>query len=124
MLSLTESDWSSGGSIYINAINNEFNVDIVNAGASVASINYSFTPQQNTRYKIAVAYKLNDCKMYVNGVDAGSDTTTGAMPTCSEFYLNALGGGFNAPYEASNINASALWKTRLTNAQLAQLTTI
>jgi hypothetical protein len=124
MFSLTESNWSSGGSIYINAFNNKFNVDIVNAGASVATIDYSFTPQQNTRYKIAVAYKLNDCKMYVNGVDAGSDTSTSAMPTCSELYLNALGGGFNAPYEASNINVASLWKTRLTNAELAQLTTI
>jgi hypothetical protein len=124
MFSLTESNWNIGGSIYINAVSNKFNVDIVNAGASAASINYSFIPQQNTRYKIAVAYKENDCKMYVNGVDAGSDTTTSAMPTCSELYLNALGGGFNAPYEATAFNVAALFPTRLTNAELASLTTI
>jgi hypothetical protein len=124
MFSLTESNWNTGGSIYINAFSNKFNVDIVNASASVASINYSFIPQQNTRYKIAVAYKENDCKMYVNGVDAGSDTTTSAMPTCSELYLNALGGGFNAPYESTAFNSAILFPTRLTNAELASLTTI
>lgn len=124
IISITESVWNTGGSIRLDIDYNQIKADFVNGGSNIGSIIYSTTPLQNTRYKVAIAYKENDCKMYINGVDAGSDTTTAAMPTCSELYLNALGGGFNAPYEASNINAAALWTTRLTNTQLAQLTTI
>ena len=124
IFSLTETDWLFGGSIRLDITSSSFVLDIAENTATSAQITYNITALQNTRYKVAIAYKLNDCKMYVNGVDAGSDTSTIAMPTCSELYLNALGGGFNAPYEASNINTASLWKTRLTNAELAQLTTI
>lgn len=124
IISITETDWLSGGSIRLDIDYNKFTIDFVNGGSNIGNIGYFTSVQPNTRYKVAIAYKVNDCQMYINGVDAGSDTTTGVMPTCSEFYLNALGGGFNAPYEASNINAAALWKTRLTNTQLQQLTTL
>lgn len=123
IISITEPSWTDG-SIRLDIDYNKFTADFVNGGSTIGNIGYFTTVQPNTRYKVAIAYKVNDCQMYINGVDAGSDTTTALMPTCSELYLNALGGGFNAPYEASNINATALWKTRLTNTQLAQLTTI
>jgi hypothetical protein len=123
-MSITEAGWQADGSIRIEMNTSELTVDIVNNGSSIGAITYLGTFTPNTRYKIAVAYKQNDCQMYFNGINAGSDTSTGVMPTCFQLYLNALGGGFNAPYEASNINSAALWKTRLTNAQLAQLTTI
>lgn len=124
IFSLTETDWLFGGSIRLDITSSSFVLDIAENTATSAQITYNTTPQQNTRYKVAIAYKQNDCKLFINGIDAGSDTSTIAMPTCSELYLNALGGGFNAPYEASNINAVALWKTRLTNDELASLTTI
>jgi hypothetical protein len=123
-MSITEAGWQADGSIRIEMNTSELTVDIVNNGSSIGAITYLGTFTPNTRYKIAVAYKQNDCQMYFNGINAGSDTSTGVMPACFQLYLNALGGGFNAPYEASNINVAALWKTRLTNAQLAQLTTI
>ena len=122
IFSITESNWASGGSLRVDIESTLIAVSIVDAGSATAGITYNTTITQGTRYKVAIAYKQNDCKMYVNGVDAGSTTSTGAMPTCSELYLNALGGGFNAPYEASNYNATALWKTRLTNTQLEALT--
>lgn len=124
IISITETDWASGGSIRLDIDYNKFTADFVNGGSNIGNIGYFTTVQPNTRYKVAIAYKENDCQMYINGVDAGSDTTTAAMPTCSELYLNALGAGFNAPYEASNINSAALWKQRLSNTQLAQLTTL
>jgi hypothetical protein len=124
LFSITETVWNVGGSIRIEAESNKFTADFVNAGSSMGKIEFFTTVQQNTRYKIAVAYKQNDCQMYINGTNAGSDTTTAAMPTCSELYLNALGGGFVAAYDANNINAAALWKTRLTNDELASLTTL
>jgi hypothetical protein len=121
-MSITEAGWQADGSIRIEMNTSELTVDIVNNGSSIGAITYLGTFTPNTRYKIAVAYKQNDCQMYFNGINAGSDTSTGVMPTCFQLYLNALGGGFNAPYEASNINAAALWKTRLTDDQLEILT--
>ena len=123
-MSITEAGWQADGSIRIEMNTSQLTVDIVNNGSSIGAITYLGTFTPNTRYKIAVAYKQNDCQMYFNGINAGSDTSTGVMPTCFQLYLNALGGGFNAPYEASNINVAALWKTRIDNATLAQLTTI
>ena len=124
IISITESNWLSGGSIRLDVYSNQIAADFVNGGSSMGGITYYSTILQNVRYKVAIAYKENDCKMYINGIDAGSDTSTSAMPTCSELHLNYLGGGFNAPYEASNIKAVSLYKERLSNAELATLTTI
>jgi hypothetical protein len=71
------------------------------------------------RLKIAFAYKANDFVAYVNGVQIGTDTSGAVSLTLTDLVL---------PYTPNNsfgaINTSALWKTRLTNTQLAQLTTI
>jgi hypothetical protein len=73
------------------------------------------------RYKIAFSYKLNDFKLYLNGIQDGSDTN-GLVPTSmSNAYL---GNEFGTSYSGYNINTASLWKTALTNTQLAQLTTI
>ena len=124
VISITESNWVSGGSIRLDINTSSFVADFVDNGGTIGNIIYSTTPLQNTRYKVAIAYKQNDCKMYVNGIDVGSDTSTSAMPTCSGFYLNELGGGFGGPYESTEFNQAVLFPTRLTNAELASLTTL
>ena len=76
---------------------------------------------KGTRYKIAFAYKANDFTVYINGQLIGTDNS-GAITGLSDLFLNyPYNSGFNA---TSNINAVALYKTRLTNAELATLTTI
>ena len=78
----------------------------------------------STPQKIAVAYKNNDFALYVNGVLRGSDTS-GTVPTCSNLGLgNYYNGGAPAAVNAKSIKQALLFKTRLTNAQLAELTTI
>jgi hypothetical protein len=81
------------------------------------AINYiANTPQT---VKVAMAYKLNDFVMYVNGTQVGTDTSA-TVPTCDILDLN-----FNAPsVNAFAISQALLFKTRLTNAQLAELTTL
>jgi len=79
--------------------------------------------QLNTRYKIAMAYKANDFAFYINGQLVGTDSSGSVSG------LNRLDLDYNslAPtYGPSGqyVNSVALWKTRLTNTQLAQLTTI
>jgi len=90
-------------------------------GAVSASITCSIPKLAvaNTRYKVALAYNTNDFAMYVNGDLIGTDNvgTIGSMDTLD---LN-----FNLPgVNSYEFNSVALWKTRLTNTQLAQLTTI
>jgi len=72
--------------------------------------------------KIALAYKNNDFVLYINGVLAGSDTS-GSVPTLTDVYIGryALNTNYNI---ASGVKQALLFKTRLSNEELAALTTI
>lgn len=74
----------------------------------------------NTRYKIALAYNSTNLTIYANG--SLLSTVTGTQPT--SFSRFAFDAGNSTGNLISSVNTSALWKTRLTNTQLAQLTTI
>jgi hypothetical protein len=71
-------------------------------------------------YKLAAAYANNDWVFYVNGTQIGTDTSS-AVPTTSRIDLGDIPGlaRFN-----NRIRAAALYTTRLTNAELAALTTL
>ena len=73
------------------------------------------------RKKIAFAYKQNDFVAYMNGVQIGTDTngTVGAMGI-----LN-VGSYYTGGYSTiGGVNQSQLYNTRLSNEELAALTTI
>ncbi len=72
--------------------------------------------------KIAIAYKQNDFALYINGVQIGTDTS-GSVPAMNRLYVGRFYGNTNANI-ASGISEVLLFKTRLTNAQLAELTTL
>jgi hypothetical protein len=76
----------------------------------------------NGIYKVALTYKQNDFALYVNGASIATDNS-GNVPTCSEVFI---GLGFNTDSIVLNdrIRAVALYTTRLTNEQLAALTTL
>jgi hypothetical protein len=73
------------------------------------------------RKKIAFAYKQNDFALYMNGVQIGTDSsgTVGSLTALTIGSYDSPGYVLN-----SGINQAALFKTRLTNAELASLTTI
>ena len=74
--------------------------------------------------KIAAAYKANDFVLYVNGVQIGTDSS-GAVPTCGFLQLATYRNAPSNPvFSANNVKQALLFKTRLTNAELAALTTI
>jgi hypothetical protein len=75
------------------------------------------------RYKICGSYKLNDFTLYVNGVQVDTEST-GTVPTCSNLNINDLSVSLGTYKQQIEVNTLALWKTRLTNTQLATLTTI
>ena len=71
--------------------------------------------------KIAYAYKLNDFAVYVNGSLLATDTN-GAVPvSMSALNFDAADG---TDKFFGKVNQALLFKTRLTNAQLAELTTL
>ena len=82
------------------------------------------SPVGNTTgmHKIAAAYKNGEYAVYLDGalIISGAGTA-GTIPACSRFDLGSQIGS-NDLYEP--IMQAALYKTRLTNAELATLTTI
>ena len=74
------------------------------------------------RYKAAMAYKANDCVFYLNGSLVGVDVSN-TIPTCNDLRLENYA-GVPTYQEKTAVNQALLFTTRLTNTQLAQLTTI
>jgi hypothetical protein len=74
-------------------------------------------------FKIAVAYAVNDLTMYVNGASIGT-TTIASVPACSRIDVGKLEGTGTTNQLNDRIRAAALYPTRLTNAELASLTTL
>ena len=97
---------------------NELTVGVYNSGQQFVNN----TVIANGRHKIALAYKANDFALYIDGVLIASDTS-GTVPTMNQLNIGEFNYTSGYAY-ADGINAVALWKTRLTNTQLAQLTTI
>jgi hypothetical protein len=73
--------------------------------------------------KIAFRYKANDFSLYVNGVNVITDTSGITFPAATLDRISNLQPDGTFPYNG-NIKAIALWKTGLTNAELAALTTL
>ena len=71
-------------------------------------------------YKVAFAYKQNDFILYVNGVQIGTDTN-GAVPTTSQVLVGERLNGDTFKI-ADGIKETKLYNTRLSNAELAALT--
>jgi len=115
---------SVGANAYMNSIflyqvgNNIFVCESYIGG--VQQFAFSTSTLSNGRHKLAIAYKQNDFAFYIDGQLIGTDTS-GNIPTMSAFEIN---GADVSNMSNVNVNATALWKTRLTNTQLAQLTTI
>jgi hypothetical protein len=111
-----------GGSTYVGIFTtttNFFNLEVFNVSTQAINTTTGFVVGQ--RYKIAIAYKANDFAFYVNGLQVGTDNS-GTVPTMSEFKLQYNTSANNLT--ARTYNQALVFKTRLTNAQLAELTTL
>jgi hypothetical protein len=116
---LTLSDGTSNNRIHIgfNYTSNWLYCNIRSGGAAQGLITQS-SPSAGIK-KIAVGYKLNDYVLYINGVQVGVDTSA-LVPACSRL---DVGGYFSAGFEYP-VKQAILFPTRLTNTELADLTTI
>jgi len=88
---------------------------------SAASGVFSQTFSATGFVKAAIAYKSGDIAAFVNGTQAGS-TSTSAFTFGASFTSVNLGTFGTAAFLNDRIRAAALYTTRLTNAQLAELT--
>jgi hypothetical protein len=103
--------------IYTNNIS-KFVTEVATAGTSqFISDSYTFTVGQ--RYKLALAYKANDFALYINGTQVATDNS-GTVPTVGQFDLQYNTTANNLT--ARTYNQVLLFKTRLSNSDLATLT--
>ena len=113
------SDGSVANRIYVGEIGNSF-VALVRKD-SISQFNPSgLTPVIGQRYKFALAYANNDFAFYVNGTQIAT-SSSGSVPSTSQIRTDS-GAGSSKLYQ--NINNIMLFKTRLSNEELAALTTI
>ena len=93
----------------------------INNGSSYVNLGVPMTITDNN--KVAVGYKSGDFVMYVNGAQVDSNTSATAIPsTMNQVAFNKWTGITGV--QKQSMKAAALWKTRLTNDQLASLTTL
>jgi len=96
---------------------------VATSGVAQVSVTNIALPSSGS-FKFAVAYANNDYVWYLNGTQIGTDTSA-SVPTLTNalFALNAaggtLGGSGNSPFKQA-----VLFPTRLTNTELAALTTL
>lgn len=120
---LSISDGTYNNRIYISQLGGG-NMYVIGAtgGTSDLEIQESVPSGRRGTIKAALSYSNNNYVLYVNGSLAGADTSA-SVPACSNIYLGQEIGltsnSLNKPY-----NQVLLFKTRLTNAELAALTTI
>ena len=93
-------------------------------GGATAIVTLSTTLTTGTRYKIALAYKSGSIAFYVNGISVGTSSATyGAVSEAiSQFRYDWPYGGDEQ--WCSPVNQTLLFKTRLSNSELASLTTL
>ena len=122
LFELSIDDGSNQNIFFINNYNNGLTVAMVNGG-SYQFTNNSFNPTEGARYKLAFAYKQNDFALYINGTQIATDLS-GTVPTMNQI---TFGNYYNNQSNLSNsvkINDLKLYNTRLSNSELAALTTI
>jgi hypothetical protein len=114
------SDGTTSNEIFMafgSTADNRLRFSIASSGVG-ASVSFDSATLASGRYKVAFAYANNDAAAYINGVQQFTDTSV-TVPATSEFKFlranNTLG------FEGT-INQQLLFKTRLTNSQLAELT--
>tara|TARA_R110002074_G_C12476353_1_gene660571 strand:+ start:37 stop:1260 length:1224 start_codon:yes stop_codon:yes gene_type:complete len=119
-LSINDSTSSNRINLYIYNSSLTVNFDV--GGVNQASISYTI-PDVTTFNKIAFSYKLNEFKLFVNGVQRGSTDTSGTVPAVGTFNKLSFNDGSLSKFYG-NTKDIRVYNTALTDAELQALTTI
>jgi hypothetical protein len=118
---LAISDGTSDARVMIQVgANRTLQAVVTAASGEVANI-ATASGQINGIYKCAVAYASGDFAFYVNANQIGTDSS-GAVPACNNVALGKIETSASTNFLNDRIRAAALYTTRLSNAQLAELT--
>ena len=117
------SDGSSSNYITIikSGSNNDFAVYVNDGG--VTQVAYTGSASLTGNDKIGVAYANNDYAIYVNGTQVHTDTSA-SVPACSAIWIGQRENGSKTYIAGGSVKQALLFKTRLSNDELASLTTI
>jgi hypothetical protein len=120
LFELSIDDGSANNAFFINNYNNTLSV-ILKSGGSTSFSNNSFNPTEGARYKLGFAYKQNDFALYINGNQIATDSS-GTVPTMNQItFGNYYNNQLNLA-DSVKINDFKLYNTRLSNSELAALT--
>jgi hypothetical protein len=118
---LAISDGTSDARVVIQVgANRTLQAVVTAASGEVANI-ATASGQVNGIYKCAVAYASGDFAFYVNANQIGTDSS-GAVPACNNVALGKIETSASTNFLNDRIRAAALYTTRLSNDQLAELT--
>jgi hypothetical protein len=93
---------------------------IYNPSALVVASSFNITP--NTNIKVALGYSSGATFMFVNGTQVATTAAALSLSGLDAFTLNKV---FDANLSAkNNYNEVVIWKTKLSNTELSQLTTL
>jgi|694.fasta_scaffold64011_5 hypothetical protein len=121
---------SANGRVFMdvndNDLTNRVAISISNnvvGGFVQGATRVSYTIPSSGRYKIAFGYKSGDFVLYVNGVQRSTSTASVTFSGMNQIFLGHTFAG-TTTQPSDPIAQTLLFKTRLTNAQLAELTTL
>jgi hypothetical protein len=115
--------WNDGNN-YIQLFNVAGSETVYYEIANGGAIQFSGNTTMNLgRNKLALAYKLNDCVFYKNGFLIASDTSA-TIPSTNDLGVCGVYNGTSGAQLSASVNQAILFPTRLTNSELASLTTI
>jgi molybdopterin-binding protein len=118
---LTCSNGTSNERIIIQVgANRTLQAIVTTASADVVDISTA-SGQVNGVYKCALTYASGDFAFYVNGTQIGTDSS-GGVPASTSVFLGKIETSASTNFLNDRIRAAALYTTRLSNAQLAELT--
>ena len=109
--------------IYYNSVSNQILCfGVANGTNFTSAIAYTITDETQFA-KIAIRYRVNDFSLWVNGIKRGTDLTSQALPlSFNRFGFDAFSSN-NANFN-SKVKSAQLYKTYLTDAEMASLTTL
>jgi hypothetical protein len=86
-----------------------------------SQVDVNTTTQSDGVHKLALAYAENDFAFYLDGVQIATDTSA-LVPACTNVYVGKVETSSDAQILGNGINQALLFKTRLSNSDLATLT--
>jgi hypothetical protein len=107
--------------VILQSTANRFRVLVTNG--TVGQVDFSSGTLTNGNYKLALAYAENNFTLFINGIEAGNDLS-GTVPACSDIYLGKSESSSPSQFIANPIAQAAIFPTRLSNEELALITTI